>query len=102
MGKLIDTDVLKAVLMETKAESGNIGEVIAMIFCGVIDEQPEAIVRCKDCKHRYEDDCSMRFVEIVQVDDDGYIDHEILYNDNTTDDGYCDCGERRTDETDRR
>lgn len=37
MGKLFDSDVLKAVLMETKAESGSIGEVIVKIFCGVID-----------------------------------------------------------------
>ena len=64
----------------------------------VINAQPEAVVRCRDCKHRYEDDCSMRFVEIVQVDDDGYIDHDFVYNDNTTDDGYCNRGERRTDE----
>ena len=50
--KLIDADELKAVLMETKAEYGNIGKVIVKIFYEVIDDQPEAVVRCKDCKHR--------------------------------------------------
>ena len=57
--------------------------------------QPEAIVRCKDCKHRYGDDCPMRIAIEVKVDDDGYIDHEILHHDNTIDDGYCDYAERR-------
>ena len=90
MGKLIDTDALKAVLMETKAESGNIGEVIAMIFCGVIDEQPEAVVRCKDCKYQNKGSneveawnlCNFRSWLYIPISD------------------YCFCsfGERRTDE----
>ena len=93
MGKLIDADALITELHETYIPNGDARPV----FYQMIDRQPEAVVRCKDCKHRYEDDCSMRFVEIVQVDDDGYIDHEILYHDNTTDVGYCNRGERRTE-----
>jgi hypothetical protein len=47
--RLIDADELKKVLMETACVPGTIGEVTAQIFCGIIDEQPEAIVRCKEC-----------------------------------------------------
>ena len=97
MGKLIDADALiekcGGWYTEEGTEEGFIGTVKQLL-----ELQPEAVVRCKDCKHRYEDDCSMRFVEVVQVDDDGYIDHEILYNDNTKDYGHCDRGERRTDD----
>ena len=103
MGKLIDADaLLETIRQHSYLMRGEWNESdYAMTVTGIeqaIAEQPEAVVRCEDCKYRYEDDCPMRFVEIVQVDDDGYIDHEILYNDNTTDDGYCNRGERRTDE----
>lgn len=59
MGKLIDTDALKAVLMETKAESGNVGEVVVKIFCGVIDEQPDTYHNCKDCRSKYRGLCGV-------------------------------------------
>lgn len=84
--KLVDADALKAVLMETKAESGNIGEVIIKIFCGVIDEQPEAVGRCKDCKwyNGRERTCNdlMGFGRYWKPDD------------------FCSYWKRRTDETD--
>ena len=49
--RLIDADALKAVLMETTCNPGTIGEVVTKIFCRRIDDAPEAIVRCKDCKY---------------------------------------------------
>ena len=55
------------------------------------------IVRCKDCKNRGDDDCPMRFIEWVEYDDDGYIEHDDIINDYTKDDGFCDRAERRTD-----
>ena len=106
MGKLIDVDELRKYIglsercedCDRDKNACRYDQVFTrMDFCGWLDDAPEAVVRCKDCKHRYEDDCPMRFVEIVQVDDDGYIDHEILYNDNTKDYGHCDRGERRTE-----
>ena len=59
--------------------------------------QPE-IVRCKDCRNRGDDDCPMRFIEWVEYDDDGYIEHDDIIHDYTKDDGFCDRAERRTDE----
>lgn len=61
--------------------------------------QPE-LVRCKDCKNRGDDDCPMRFIEWVEYDDDGYIEHDDIIHDYTKDDGFCDRAERRTDEGD--
>ena len=55
-------------------------------------------MRCKDCKNRGDDDCPMRFIEWVEYDDDGYIEHDDIIHDYTKDDGFCDRAERRTDE----
>lgn len=61
--------------------------------------QPE-IVRCEDYRNRGDDDCPMRFIEWVEYDDDGYIEHDDIIHDYTKDDGFCDRAERRTDEGD--
>ena len=69
----------------------------------VLNDMPSAqpeIVRCKDCKNRGDDDCPMRFIEWVEYDDDGYIEHDDIIHDYTKDDGFCDRAERRTDEQD--
>ena len=50
--------------------------------------QPE-IIRCRDCKHRYTDECPMRHVERVAYDDDGYIEYDDVVEDYTCDDGFC-------------
>lgn len=49
-------------------------------------------VRCKDCKRRETFDCPMYYEERIDWDDDGYTETDILVTDNTTDDGYCNCG----------
>lgn len=51
------------------------------------------VVRCKDCKHRYYDECPMRHVEWVECEEDGYIEMDDIVYDNTDDDGYCSYGE---------
>jgi hypothetical protein len=57
------------------------------------------LVRCKDCKHRHEDECPMQFEEEIDIDEgDGYYDTEYIIHDYTRDDGYCSWGERRTDD----
>jgi hypothetical protein len=56
------------------------------------------VVRCKDCKHRGEEGgCPMYFVDEIEWDDDGYIEADYVPHDYTVDDGFCDRGERRTD-----
>lgn len=57
------------------------------------DAQPK-IIRCKDCKHRGEDECPMRHVEWVEYEDDGYIDSDDVIYDYTEDNGYCFKAER--------
>ena len=63
-------------------------------------EAHDEIVCCEDCKNRGDDDCPMRFIEWVEYDDDGYIEHDDIIHDYTKDDGFCDRAERRTDEGD--
>ena len=54
------------------------------------------VVRCKDCKHRETDDCPMYWVEWSIFEDcDGYTDDKYIVHDYTTDDGYCNYGERK-------
>ncbi len=60
------------------------------------DRKP--LVRCRDCKHRYGDECPMRYVEWVTYDDDGYIEWDDIVHDHTMDDGFCNCGEREDGE----
>ena len=69
MGKLIDADVLKTWFYEDISYSG-------AYVCGLIEEQPEAVVRCKDClMHGV-----CRFEQGLGLD------------------GFCSQAERRTDE----
>jgi len=64
----------------------------------IVAEWQGELVRCKDCKHRYGDECPMRYVEWVTYDDDGYIEWDDIVHDNTMDEGYCSFGEREDDE----
>ena len=63
-------------------------------FCGIAPDVTK-VVRCKNCENRgvaaY---CPMCFEEFVEHDYDGYHDSEYLLHDHTTDDGFCDRGER--------
>jgi ssDNA-binding replication factor A large subunit len=57
------------------------------------------VVRSKDCKHRGEKGgCPMYFVDEIEWDDDGYIEVDYVPHDYTVDDGFCDRGERRTND----
>lgn len=56
------------------------------------------VVRCKDCRYRYEEDCPMYYIEWYTIDEgDGFIDDNYREYDYTTDEGYCYRGERRED-----
>lgn len=52
------------------------------------------LIRCKDCKHRYEIECPMRHIEWVEYEEDGYFETDDIIYDRTIDDGFCDRGER--------
>lgn len=57
------------------------------------------VVRCKDCKHRHEDECPMQFEEQFDIDEgDGYYDTNYIVHDYTQDDGYCSWGERMSND----
>lgn len=49
--RLIDADSLKEELMDLNAGSGNVCAILTTIICSIIDDRPEAVVRCKDCAY---------------------------------------------------
>lgn len=53
------------------------------------------VVRCKDCKWRFSSNCPMFHEELTYNEDDGY---EWIDRDHTSDDGFCEQGERRDGE----
>ncbi len=65
-------------------------EMLSWSFGGSIE-----VVKCKECKHRHTDQCPMRFVEDVEWDDDGWLEHDEIEHDYTEDDGFCNKGERK-------
>ena len=53
------------------------------------------VVRCKECKHRYEVECPMYHEEWFTIDEgDGWYDDDFRVIDETQDDGFCYQGER--------
>lgn len=59
-----------------------------------LDTSVVEIVKCKNCKHRETKNCLLYFEEFVyDVDEDGYVDCDIIINDYTTDEGFCHIGE---------
>ena len=59
--------------------------------CYIVEE----LVRCKDCENRGDVACPMYSEEWYAYDDDGYLEHDYVTNDETFDDGFCDRGTRR-------
>ena len=52
------------------------------------------VIRCKHCKRRGTDECPMYHIELVEYDNDGYLDLQDIIYDYTEDDGYCDRGKK--------
>ena len=106
--RLIDGDKLRGLKYEKVGFSDyreGWNDAIDTILTEVFSSSVNAVevVRCKDCKHRGDDvHCPMCFEEMSEYDDgDGYTEVDYITHDRTTDDGFCDRGERRTDhETD--
>ena len=97
-GDSISRQVIFDSLMTAVAAVGVIdGDDIKLIFDNLPSAEPE-IIRCKDCKHRDEDECPMRYVEWVTYEEDGYFESDDVVHDRTLDDGFCDRWEK--DDTD--
>ena len=64
----------------------------------LLEDTPTAdvvgVVRCKECRLRKTDRCPMYYEEDIEWDDDGYIEIDTIFHDNTTDDSFCSYGER--------
>lgn len=89
MGKLIDADVLMTWFNDNYDDE----DVSVGYVSRIIGEQPEAVVRCKDCKHverARSEEAARKFGQI-------YIcGQHVFLNPKTND--YCSYAERRTDE----
>lgn len=68
----------------------------------VIADTPTAdvveVVRCRDCKYRYDDLCPMYYVDEISWDDDGWTETDHVVHDLTKDDDFCSYGERRKED----
>lgn len=88
---------------ETKDEVYNdILEVDAILKCnkenrialGNLPSAEPKIIHCKDCKNRGEDECPMRHVEMIEWEEDCYMEVDDIVHDYTEPYGYCYKGER--------
>ena len=52
------------------------------------------VVKCKDCRYRGAEECPMHFMEYVEYDDDGWLEHDYIEHDYTEDEGFCQKGEK--------
>lgn len=106
--RLIDANALKRWTCEwcnkTRPEEPcEPSDCAVMLF---YDGQPTVdaveVVRCKDCKNRCDEgSCPMYYVEEIEWDDDGYTEVDFVPHDLTHDEGFCDRGERRNNETEK-
>ena len=76
-------------------------DFFAVVADHLIANDVVPVVRCKDCKYRGDDaNCPMCFEEMIEWDDDGYSEVDWVLHDHTTDDGFCNSGERVDNEID--
>lgn len=103
MRNLIDRNALYEKLENAKWESDfvnghspwNLGARVQTIAnMPTIDAVP--VVRCKDCKFRWNFGCPMYHEDIIDIDDgDGYHDSDLIIHDYSEDNGFCNQGQRR-------
>lgn len=95
MSRLIDADALRE-NMQWCIDHGMYDKPYD--YLSEIDDAPTIdavdVVRCRDCKHRYGDECPMRHIEWVEYEEDGFMERDDIVHDHTVDDGFCNCGER--------
>ena len=79
-------------LMEIAEQQGHL-TIDDILNAPTIDAVP--VVRCGECKLRNQFGCPMYYEEYLEWEEDGYLESDILCHDHTSDDGFCDSGERK-------
>lgn len=87
--RLIDANAL---IKEANAD-GAYGYVDAKQIADAPTMDAVEVVRCRECKHRYTENCPMYFHDSYWHD--GYFDYIDYDTDNTEDDYFCPKGERK-------
>ena len=84
MSKFIDADALIARLRKSaESNPGTIASTLCELVCGDIELEPEAVIRCKDCKYQSKghnesdawNTCKYRSWLYIPTDDDHYCGH---------------------------
>lgn len=103
MTRYIEADALYERLL-FKRKTDNSGNKQSGLNCAIaqLKKAPTAdvveVVRCRDCKYRYDDLCPMYYVEEISWDDDGWTETDHVVHDLTNDDAFCSYGERRKED----
>ena len=97
MSRLIDADALmKTVFNDVVLVDGEV-KGVGLILAETVDKAPTIdavpVVRCRECKHRYTENCPMYFHDFYWLEGYGeYVDDD---TDHTEDDYFCPKGERK-------
>ena len=95
--RLIDGDLLmKTVFNDVVLVDGEV-KGVGLILAETVDNAPTIdavpVVRCRECKHRYTENCPMYFHDFYWLEGYGeYVDDD---TDHTEDDYFCPKGERK-------
>ena len=95
--RLIDSDLLmKTVFNDVVLVDGEV-KGVGLILAETVDNAPTIdavpVVRCRECKHRYTENCPMYFHDFYWLEGYGeYVDDD---TDHTEDDYFCPKGERK-------
>ena len=95
--RTIDADALmKTVFNDVVLVDGEV-KGVGLILAETVDNAPTIdavpVVRCRECKHRYTENCPMHFHDFYWLEGYGeYVDDD---TDHTEDDYFCPKGERK-------
>ena len=95
--RTIDADALmKTVFNDVVLVDGEV-KGVGLILAETVDNAPTIdavpVVRCRECKHRYTENCPMYFHDFYWLEGYGeYVDDD---TDHTEDDYFCQKGERK-------
>ena len=95
--RLIDADALmKTVFNDVVLVDGEV-KGVGLILAETVDKAPTIdavpVVRCRECKHRYTENCPMYFHDFYWLEGYGeYVDDDTYH---TEDDYFCPKGERK-------
>ena len=95
--RTIDADALmKTVFNDVVLVDGEV-KGVGLILAETVDKAPTIdavpVVRCRECKHRYTENCPMYFHDFYWLEGYGeYVDDD---TDHTEDDYFCQKGERK-------